>query len=113
MLRRFALLWLIGLSLALRFDACAARDGEDAKPAATKAPGSLPRKEPGNKPAPGATMSAPARGMMAVQPAPKSGSMPGRETAIPKGRLGAEPARKDKLGTPAPVDSKDRPPRPG
>ncbi len=49
---------------------------------------------------------------MDVKPAPTTGTMPGRQTPAPKGRLGSEPVRKDKLGTPPPENSKDRPPRP-
>jgi hypothetical protein len=58
---------------------------------------------PAGKPAAGTAMH--------DSPAPATGSMPGRQAPKPKGRLGTEPVRKDKLGTAAPANAKDRPPQ--
>ena len=58
-----------------------------------------------------AARTTPPHGMEA-RPAPETGSMPGRNSPAPTGRLGTEPAGKGKLGTPPPENSKDRPPRP-
>lgn len=93
MLRRFAFLLLLGLLVGAA--PCAAQEKGPTNPAG---------KESSKKPAAG--------GEMDVKPAPTTGTMPGRQTPAPKGRLGSEPVRKDKLGTPPPENSKDRPPRP-
>ena len=93
MLRRFALPLLLGLLVGAA--PCVAQDKGPAKPAG---------KDSSKKPAAGAEMD--------VKPAPRTGTMPGRQTPAPKGRLGTEPVRKDKLGTPPPENPKDRPPRP-
>ena len=87
-----------------------AQDKAPAAKADKDGPGGLPRKDARK---PGATPGKPPAGTgMDVRPAPKTGSMPGRQTPAPKGRLGTEPAQKGKLGTPPPENSKDRPPRP-
>jgi hypothetical protein len=109
MLPRFAFALLLGLLVGAA--PCAAQDKGPATKSGEDAPGGLSRKDPSKKPS--ATASKAAAGAeMDVSPAPKTGTMPGRQTAAPKGRLGTEPTHKGKLGTPPPVNSKDRPPRP-
>lgn len=76
-----------------------------------KAPGGLPRKDAAKKGTASPAPKAPPPGME-MRPAPKAGSMPGKNAPTPKGRLGTEPSRTEKLGTPPPQGSKDKPPRP-
>lgn len=90
---------------------CVAQEKETGKAAGKEAPGGLPRKDPSKRTAPEASKAG-GGAVMDTKPAPTSGSMPGREAPLPKGRLGTETTRKDKLGTPPPENSKDRPPRP-
>jgi hypothetical protein len=109
MLQRFALPLLLGLLVGAA--PCAAQDKEPAKHSGKDSPGGFPRKDPSTKPA--ATAGKPTAGAeMDVRPAPKTGSMPGKNTPAPQGRLGTEPTRQGKLGTPPLENSKDRPPRP-
>jgi hypothetical protein len=90
---------------------CVAQEKDAAKSNGKDAPGGFARKDSSKKPAPAAGKPGAAT-MMDTKPAPKMGSMPGSQTPPPKGRLGTETTRKDKLGTPPPENSKDRPPRP-
>jgi hypothetical protein len=109
MLQRFALALLLGLLVGAV--PCAAQDKEAAKHSGKDSPGGYPRNDSSKKPA--ATAGKPAAGAkMDVGPAPKTGTMPGRQTPTPKGRLGTEPTRKEKLGTPPSANPKDGPPRP-
>lgn len=110
MLCRHALLPAL-LALAVVAVPCAAQEKGAAAGAGKDAPGGFPRKDSSKKAAPAASKPS-AGATMDTKPAPKTGSMPGNQTPPPKGRLGTETTRKDKLGTPPPKDSKDRPPRP-
>lgn len=98
-----AIAFLLALGFALGSATASFAQGKDA----AKAPGPLPRKDAAKT---GAAPKAPPPGME-VRPAPTTGSMPGKHAPAPKGRLGTEPLRKEKLGTPPPEGSKDRPPR--